>query len=127
MRVTVTGRHAELTAELKTYVQEKAGRLDRYYDRVHTVEVVFDVDGPRHRCEVIARADHAETFVASEQHVDAQACLDAALRDVERQLNRHKEKFRNRKHAASRDERRSMSGESAGSPSAETQMEGESS
>lgn len=127
MRITVTGRHTELTAELKDYVNEKASKVERYYDRVHTVEVVFDVDGPKHRCEVIAKADHAETFVARKEHVDAQACVDAALRDVERQLSRHKEKFRNRKHLGGRDDRRVVGGSAPGIPPTEPQMEGESS
>jgi putative sigma-54 modulation protein len=98
MRITVIGRHADISEALKDYADEKAGKLDRFYDRLHSVEVVFDLDGIRHRCEIIAKADHAATFVAREEHEDSFASLDAAVKDLERQLTRHKERFRNRKH-----------------------------
>ena len=98
MEITVTGRHAEISDGLKRYAEEKSSKLERFYDRVHTVEVVFDIDAGKQRCEIIARADHHMTFVAKETHVDPFASLDAAVRDLERQLTRHKEKHRNRKH-----------------------------
>lgn len=98
MQITVTGRHTDVSDSLRTYAEEKSAKLERFYDRVQTVEVVFDVDAGKQRCEMIARADHHTTFVAKELHVEAFAALDAAVKDIERQLNRHKEKHRNRKH-----------------------------
>ncbi len=98
MRITVTGRHTEIPDPLKTYSQEKAAKLERFYDRVQTVEVVFGLEKAKHVCEIIATADHHTTFVAKEMHTDAFASLDASVKDLERQLSRHKEKFRNRKH-----------------------------
>lgn len=98
MNITVSGRHVDVPPPLKTYAEEKCGKLERFYDRVQTVEIVFDMEAGKNRCEVIARADHHTTFVAKESHDDAYASLDAAVRDLERQLTRHKEKHRNRKH-----------------------------
>jgi ribosome hibernation promoting factor len=98
MRITVSGRHTEIPDRLKTYTEDKASKLERYYDRVQTVEVVFAQEANHHSCEIIATADHHTTFVAKEQHADAFAALDASVRDLERQLSRHKERFRNRKH-----------------------------
>jgi putative sigma-54 modulation protein len=98
MRITVTGRHTEVSAALREYSEQKAAKLDRYYDRLHSVDVVFDLDGVKHRCEIIAKADHAATFVAREEQQDSFASLDVAIKDLERQLTRHKERFRNRKH-----------------------------
>jgi putative sigma-54 modulation protein len=108
MRINVTGRRMELGDSLREYSIEKAGKLPRFYDRVHSVDVVFDLNGVKHRCEVIAHADHATTFVAREEHAEAIACLDAAVKDLERQLTRHKEKFRNRKHLAGREDKQSL-------------------
>lgn len=98
MRITVSGRHTDLSDSLRAYAEEKSAKLERFYDRVHAVDVVFDVDAGEHRCEIIARADHHMTFVAKEVCSEAFAALDAAVKDLERQLNRHKEKHRNRKH-----------------------------
>ena len=110
MRVTVSGRRKDISDKLKEYSEEKAGKLERYYDRVHSVEVVFDVDGSHHRCEVIAKADHHSVFVAKEERDEPYGALDAVMKDLERQLVKHKEKFRNRKHITGATDREPMGG-----------------
>ncbi|HWL92007.1 MAG TPA: ribosome-associated translation inhibitor RaiA [Phycisphaerae bacterium] len=98
MQIIVSGRHFELSDKLKDYAIEKTTRLERFYDRAQTAEVVFDKEALTHACEIIVRADHHQTFVAKENHEDPYAALDATVKDIERQLTKHKEKFRNRKH-----------------------------
>src|SRR2546427_4254371 len=110
MRIKVSRRHLEVPEPLRAYVTEKAGKLERFYDRIQSVEVIFDQEGTDHRCELIATADHHTTFIAKENHADAFACVDAAIRDVERQLTRHKEKHRNRKHLTGADDRQPLGG-----------------
>jgi putative sigma-54 modulation protein len=127
LRITVSGRRTDLDEALKTYAEEKADRLQRYYDRLQSVEIVFDVEADKHRCEVIAKADHHTSFVAREEHTDALASLDAAVRDLERQIKRHKEKFRNRKHLTGREDRERLSEPAPGETSDNTQTEGEAS
>lgn len=98
MQITITGRHTDVPASLRDYVHEKSSKFERYYDRVQTVEIVFDVEAGKVQCEIIARADHHTTFVAKELRDDAFAAFDETARELERQLTRHKEKHRNRKH-----------------------------
>ncbi len=100
IRITVSGRHMDVRDALKSYASEKAGKLERFYDRVQSVEIVFDKQANSHRCEMIAKADHHTSFVAKEEHDDPYAALDATVKDLERQITRHKEKQRNRKHPA---------------------------
>ncbi len=99
MQVTVSGRHLDVPDALREYAEEKSGKFERFYDRVQTATVVFDLDAGRHHCEIIARADHHMTFVAKEAHEDAFASFDLAAKELERQLRRHKERYRNRKHS----------------------------
>ncbi len=109
IRITVSGRHMDLSDALKSFVDEKAGKLNKFYDRAHSAEVVFERQGDNHRCEIIVKADHHMTFIAKEEHEDPYAAVDAAVKDLERQLNRHKEKYRNRKHPDGFSEREPMS------------------
>lgn len=108
MRITVTGRHTDLPDGFKSYVQEKAEKLDRYYDRLHSVEIVVDQEAGNQFVEIIASGDHHNTFVAKEKHADAYAAADQALKELEGQLRRHKEKHRNRKHLGGRDDKQTM-------------------
>ncbi|QDV90006.1 Ribosome hibernation promoting factor [Phycisphaerae bacterium RAS2] len=98
MQVTVSARHMEVSQKLREYAEEKAQKFPHFYDRVLSAEIVFDVEGIRHRCDIIVRGDHHTTFVAKEEHENPYAAFDAAEKDLERQLNRHKERHRNRKH-----------------------------
>ena len=110
MNMTVTGRHVDVPAALKSYAEEKSAKFERFYDRVQSVEIVFDLEAGKSRCEIIVRADRQTTFVAKEIHDDAYASLDAAVRDLERQLTRHKEKHRNRKHLTDGSSREPLGG-----------------
>jgi len=118
IRITVSSRHVDLSDRLKTYAEEKAGKLEKFYDRVQTVEVVFDKQNLAHKCEIIVKADHHQTFVAKEENEDPYAALDATVKDLERQLRRHKEKFRNRKHPDGVSDKEPLGGSSSDDASA---------
>jgi putative sigma-54 modulation protein len=98
MQVTVTGRHMGVSEPLKDYCRGKAEKLARLFDRVVSVQVILDGRDGRHSAEMIVHADRTAPFVAVEAHDDAYAAFDLVLDKIERQLRRHKERLRNRKH-----------------------------
>ncbi len=95
MRIRVTGRHVEITDEVQGYVESKANKLPRFYDRIHEIEVILDHESGQFAAEMIVRADHKQTFVASEVGPDTFALIDLVVDKLERQLTKHKEKLRN--------------------------------
>lgn len=97
MEIRLTGRHVEVSGELRTYIEEKVGKLDRFYDRVHEVEVILDHASEQHTAEFIVRAGHKQTFIARETGPDVMALIDVLIDKIERQLNKHKEKNRSHK------------------------------
>ncbi len=102
MQVSVTGRHIELSSELRSYAETKANKLSRFYDRILAVEVILDGEGNGFEAEMIVKAEHRNVFVAKERGDDMYAAVDLVMDKIERQLTRHKEKFRNRKHQGQR-------------------------
>ncbi len=104
MQVFVTGRHVDLSENLKSYAEEKAGRLPRFYDRVQSVEVIIEREADLASVEMIVNAVGSPAFVAKEVGPDAFACIDLLADKLERQLKKHKEKFRNRKHLGKKPE-----------------------
>jgi putative sigma-54 modulation protein len=104
MQINVIGRHMEVSDALRSYAEEKAKKFERFYDRVQSADIVFDIEGPLHRCDIIVRGDHHMTFVAKEEHENPHTAFDLAEKDLERQLTRHKERHRNRKHSGGREE-----------------------
>jgi putative sigma-54 modulation protein len=104
VQISVTGRHVEVSERVKEYAAEKAARLPRYYDRVQAVEIIIDREADQVAVEMIVRAAGTPDFVAREIGPEPTSCIDALIDKMERQLTRHKEKFRNRKHIARKTE-----------------------
>jgi len=102
MQVSVIGRHMDMSPELRAYVENKVGKLIRFYDRIQTVEVILDGEGGGFEAEIVAKAEHRNVFVAKERGLDAYAAVDLVMDKIERQITRHKERVRNRKHKGSR-------------------------
>lgn len=98
MQITVSGRHMAVSDRLKAHCEEKAEKLLRFFDRIQSIEVVLDGHNGRHFAETIVHAEGTPPFVASEEDDDAFAAIDLLMDKVERQIRRHKEKLRNRKH-----------------------------
>lgn len=98
MQISVTGRHVNVTDEVKTYAEEKAGKLPRFYDRVQAIEVILDHEGDNFTVDMIVTAEGKNHFIAHEAGPDMFALIDLIVDKLERQLRRHKERFRNRKH-----------------------------
>lgn len=98
MIVTISGRHMEVTEPLRTYAEQKANKLLKYYDRIQEIEVVFDAGKDEVKVEMIVHAEHRDMFVVRHADGDAYACIDGCMHKLERQLTEHKDTLRNRKH-----------------------------
>lgn len=98
MQVTVSGRHMSVSDAVRDYCREKAQHLVHFYDRIRSVEVILDGHNGQHSAEMIVHSDGTPPFVASEEQPDLYAAIDLLLDKIERQITRHKDKLRNRKH-----------------------------
>lgn len=97
MQIRITGRkHLEITPAIRDYAQEKAGKLQRYFNGVSEVEVVADKPDRDFFCEMIVHVDGHDPFVGTSRHGDLYACIDQTVDKLERQLTDHKEKIRGR-------------------------------
>ncbi|NOS99866.1 MAG: ribosome-associated translation inhibitor RaiA [Phycisphaerales bacterium] len=98
MQITVVSRHVDLPEEMKEYSRKKAEKLLRFYDRIQSIEVLWDGQGDQVSVELIVRAGARSDFVAKEVGTDGMALVDLTIDKLERQLTKHKEKSRNRMH-----------------------------
>ena len=105
MVITVSSRHMDVTQPLRSYAEQKATKLSKYYDRIQEIEVVFDNGKDATRVEMIVNAEHRNMFIAHHEEGDAYACVDACVDKLERQLSDHKKMYRNRKHDVGEDKR----------------------
>ena len=97
MQVQVTGRHVDVTADVREHIDAKIAKLPRFYDRIHEIDVILDHEMDQFTVEIIVRCGRKQTFVVQESGPDTFALIDVVVEKVGRQLTKHKEKHRNRK------------------------------
>ncbi len=97
MNITVNARHMEVTDSIRDYAHDKTQNLDRYFDRIQTVEVIMDIEGGSPVAEIVVSVARSNRFVARHRGEDMYGCIDKAVHKIEEQLRRHKDKVRDRK------------------------------
>ena len=65
MIVTISSRHMDVTAAMKTFAEQKANKLSRYYDLIQEIEVIFDAGKGQTKVEMIVNAEHKNMFIAN--------------------------------------------------------------
>lgn len=92
MRITITGRNIELTDGLKAAVEDKLGKLEKYFNPDTDVFVTLSVEKERQKVEVtIPLKGH---IIRSEQVCnDMYVSIDLVEEVIERQLKRYRKKL----------------------------------
>ncbi len=99
MLFTISGKHLEISQDIRNHAEDKVSKLPKYYDSINQVEVIIEAGkGANTTVEVIARAEHSKVFVGKEAGEDVYRCIDLAVHKIEEQLRRRKEKERDNKH-----------------------------
>ena len=96
MRITITGRNIELTSGLKEAVEEKLGKLEKYFKPETDVHVTLSVEKERQKIEVtIPTKGH--TIRAEEVSIDMYVSIDLVEETIERQLIKYRTKIVSKK------------------------------
>lgn len=92
MQINLTGHHIEITASLRSYVEEKFSKLERHFDQINNVHVILNVEKTQQIAEAQIHLTKGEIFATSE-HADMYAAIDALIDKLDRQIIKHKEKL----------------------------------
>jgi len=92
MRVTITGRHMEVTDALKAYVENGLGKIRGHFDKVIDVDVVLDVEKHRHIAEINLHANGLRVH-SRESSSDMYASVDAVLHKLDKQVRKYKDRI----------------------------------
>ena len=98
MRYIITGRNIDVTEGLRAAVQEKIGKLERYFTQDTEVHVTLSVEKERQKIEVTIPVKG--NIIRSEQvSSDMYVSIDLVEEIIERQLKKYKNKIVDRKQA----------------------------
>lgn len=97
MNYNIRGENVEVTEAIKTYVEKKVSKLERYFETPPTsdVNVNLSVYNDEQKIEVTIPMTNL-LLRAEEKHEDLYAAIDLVVDKLERQIRKHKTKI-NRK------------------------------
>lgn len=92
MNITVTGRHVEVTGNLKNYTIDKIKKLEKYVGVATEASVTMDVEKYRHKVDVLLRVNGV--MIQAESVTDEMyTSIDEVMDKLERRVKKYKNKF----------------------------------
>ena len=92
MHINITGHRMDVTPAIKAFTEEKFERLERHFDHITAIHVVFDVEKLRQIAEATVFVSKGELHASAESE-DLYAAIDTLVDKLNRQLIKHKEKL----------------------------------
>lgn len=98
MKLTVRGNKLEVTDSIRNYVEEKLGKLDKYFEESDEINanVLFRIQGKNQIVEVTVPIKKY-ILRAEEANEDLYASIDLVVEKLERQIRKNKTRIKERK------------------------------
>ena len=96
MKVIITGRHMELTLNLREYAEKKIKKLDKYFHWLSDIHVIMYIEKFDHVAEAVVNCNGAR-FYAIERATDMYSSIDLLVHKIEKQIVKYKEKHSDHK------------------------------
>ena len=97
MELQITSNNMEVTPRLRTYVEKKTARLDRYLPSLTGIKVTLAMENTRsavqrHVAEITTRDERSTILRAEERHRQMFAAIDAVVDRLYRKMERDRGK-----------------------------------
>lgn len=93
MHMNLTARNIDITEALKSYIENKIKRLERYVDNNTEAQMVLSVEKYRHSAEINLIGKRLNIH-SGEESPDMYLSIDKVIEKVERQLRKKKDRIR---------------------------------
>ncbi len=101
MIIEITGRHLEVSDQVKTYIAKKLEHFAKYTSRILEARMIIESTRGLFKVEVVVTADHSKYYGDSDDP-DMRGAIDKAIKKMDAQLRTHKEKMQDRHRKAKR-------------------------
>ena len=97
MEVRVVARGTEIDAGLKEYMETKVSKLEKFFSKILSSQVVVSFRKGKYGVETTANANGV--ILRAEEHAqEPRKAFDQALKNLERQIKRHNEYLKSKGH-----------------------------
>jgi putative sigma-54 modulation protein len=91
MKIVITGRHIDVSDDLKEYVEKKFNKLEKYFHRPIDIQITMYMEKHVQVIEAVINAE-ANRFYGIEKADDMYHSIDLLAKSMEKQALKHKEK-----------------------------------
>jgi putative sigma-54 modulation protein len=91
MKITITGRHFEVSEDLSKYAEKKLAKLEKFFHKLIDIEVIMYVEKHSHVIETVINGDGMK-FFGTEKASDMYSSVDLLIKSMEKQVVKYKEK-----------------------------------
>jgi len=92
MQVSITGRHVNVTDNIKIHVDEKLERCLGMFPRIETVHVILDMEKRDYVAEVVVQAADHIRISSTEKSENMYDAIDRSVEHAERQMRKQRDK-----------------------------------
>lgn len=96
MKVKIVERYPTPSETLRNYVVEKTQGLERYFERIISVDAVLAVEKERQIADLHAHLTNRKVITAREESPDMYGSIDKAIDRLKRQLVKYKDHLHDR-------------------------------
>jgi len=101
MKINMTAVHFDADQKLIAYIEKKTTKLEQFFDRIIDAQVFLKLENSgqvRDKIVELKLQVPGDTLIATEVSKTFEASTDAAIDNMKRQLNRHKERLQTKGH-----------------------------
>jgi len=101
MKINMTAVHFDADQKLIGYIEKKTAKLEQFFDRIIDAQVFLKLENSgqvRDKIVELKLQVPGDTLIATEVSKTFEASTDAAIDNMKRQLNRHKERLQAKGH-----------------------------
>ena len=92
MQVSITGRHVNVTSNIKDHVNEKLERCLGIFPRIESIRVILDQENRDYVSEVVVQASNHIRVNSTENSENLYDAIDRSIEHAERQMRKHRDK-----------------------------------
>jgi len=95
MELQIEGRHFKVTEAIQTHLEEKLSKLEKYFDGIHRMHVILDVEnkGQKQTVELVCTVAKRHTLVATGSADDLYVAIDQAEKKMLTEMKKYKAKL----------------------------------
>lgn len=95
MDIRIKTRNVEINDTLKDYMESKISKLEKFFSKIMDSQVVVSFNRGRYTVEVTSNANGV-VMRGEERDSDIRKAFDKALKNIERQVKKHKDYLKDR-------------------------------